>query len=151
MQIKTYLGYVLVQINLRENVTQIFLTIFRKSFASPRFGEKTWNFRNPRNLTFWVWQKIIQVRSNLPQIACKMTHFLAFCYKCSLCHKGKWVQSKAQGSLFCMLSRSWAVHQYHSLNLQSFSSLSLYSNDMTPNSRNLKKTPIFMPLLTKIS
>ena len=31
-----------------------------------------------------------------------------------------------------MLSRSWAVHQYLSLNLQSFSSLSLYSNDMTP-------------------
>ena len=55
-----------MQINLHQSLTQIFSTIFRKSCASPRFGEKTWNFRNPSNLTFWVWLKlaliIIQVR-----------------------------------------------------------------------------------------
>ena len=55
-----------MQINLHQSLTQIFLTIFRKSCASPRFGEKTWNFRNPSNLTFWVRLKlaliIIQVR-----------------------------------------------------------------------------------------
>ena len=68
MQIKTYLNYVLVQINLRKNVIQIRLTIFRKSFASPRFGEKTWNFRNPINLTFQVWlnsRKLICAKPNL--------------------------------------------------------------------------------------
>jgi hypothetical protein len=37
------------------------MTVFRKSCASPRFGEKTWNFRNPSNLTFWVWLKFAQI------------------------------------------------------------------------------------------
>ena len=55
-----------MQINQHQSLTWLFSTVFRKSCASPRFGEKTWNFRNPSNLTFWVWLKlaliIIQVR-----------------------------------------------------------------------------------------
>ena len=42
---------------MRKLLSRLDLTVFWKSFASPRFGEKTWNFRNPRNLTFLVWLK----------------------------------------------------------------------------------------------
>jgi hypothetical protein len=50
-----------MQINLHQSLTWLFLTIFRKSCATQRFGEKTWNFRNPSNLTFLVWLKFAQI------------------------------------------------------------------------------------------
>ena len=50
-----------MQINLQKSLTWIFLKIFRKSSASPRFGEKTWNLQNLSNPTHLGLAKFAQI------------------------------------------------------------------------------------------